>query len=75
MSKKPINAEVRRKYASEPVEKMIRRLAKLVKKRGIIGEVLKRRYYEKPSEVRRKEKIRRAKVLEKLRKKEKEKTS
>lgn len=38
---------------NEPIEKALRRFKKLVEKAGIKKEVKQRRYYEKPSEVRR----------------------
>lgn len=38
---------------SEPVERAIRRLKKKLDREGVIRDVRAKRYYEKPSEVRR----------------------
>ena len=38
---------------NEPIERVIKRFNKKVKKMGIIDEVKDRRYYKKPSEVKR----------------------
>ena len=38
---------------SEPVERAIRRLKKRLEREGVIRDVRAKRYYEKPSEVRR----------------------
>jgi small subunit ribosomal protein S21 len=38
---------------SEPVERAIRRLKKKLEREGVIRDVRAKRYYEKPSEVRR----------------------
>ena len=67
MSKKPVNVEVRRKHKDEPVEKMIRRFSKKVKKERIIENFIARRRYEKPSVKKKREAQRRKKTLEKLR--------
>jgi len=67
MSKRPINAEVSPRYKNEPVERMIRRFLKKVKKNRIIEEYRERQYYKKPSEKRKRESLKREKVLEKLR--------
>ena len=68
--KKPINVEVRSKK-NEPIDKLIRRFSKKVKKELIIEEVRERRYYEKPSEVRAKLKKKKKLVLYKLKENEK----
>ena len=65
-SKKPIRVEVKARYADEPIEKMIKRFNRKVKKERIIEIFLERKNYEKPSDRRRKLKKRRKKVLEKL---------
>jgi len=65
-SKKPIRAEVRAKYPDEPIERMIKRFNKKVKKERIIEMFLEKKSYEKPSDRRRKLQKRRKKVLEKL---------
>ena len=57
---------------NEPAEKLIKRFSKKVKEEKIILEVKERMYYEKPSSRRRKEKARRKRVLDKLKKGRKE---
>lgn len=52
-------------------EKMIRRFVRKVKKAGILDEIKKRRYYKKPSEIRREQKIRRKRETAKLERKKK----
>ena len=71
--KSPIHVEVRSRYADEPIERMIKRFTKKVKKEGIIAKVLEKRYYEKPSEKRLRLKKRRKKVLDKLKRKNEQK--
>jgi ribosomal protein S21 len=65
-SKKPIRAEVRAKYSDEPIERMLKRFNKKVKKERIIEIFLEQKRYEKPSDRKRKLQKRRKKVLEKL---------
>ena len=67
---KVVRAEIKPKYADEPLERMIKRFNKKVKKEGIINKVLERRHYEKPSVKKRKMQKKRKKVLEKLRNKQ-----
>ena len=62
---KTIRVEVKAKYPDEPIEKMVKRFNKKVKKERIIENVLNRRFYEKPSEKRKKERRRRRKVIQK----------
>jgi len=50
---------------------MIRRFVRKVKKAGILDEVKKRRYYKKPSEIRREQIIRRKRETAKLERKKK----
>lgn len=71
MSKKYSNVTVKARHCGNNVERMIRRFIKKTKKEKILEEVRERRYYKKPSEVRR-DKIRRADRLRarELRKKE-----
>jgi|TARA_R110000824_G_scaffold349580_1_gene536465 ribosomal protein S21 len=57
---------------NEPTEKLIKRFSKKVKEEKIILEIKERMYYEKPSTRRRKEKARRKRVLDKLKKGKKE---
>jgi small subunit ribosomal protein S21 len=52
---------------NESAESLIKRFSRKIKNSGIIKEVLERRYYEKPSIKRRKEKAKRERVLNKLR--------
>ena len=58
MSKKSthVNAKVEQKK-DEPFERMLRRFTKKVKKERVIEQVRERRYYEKPSVVRRRAKL------------------
>ena len=66
MSKRPINVEVKPRYKDEYPEKMIRRFSKKVKKERIIEKFLERRRFEKPSVKKKRERLRRKKVLDKL---------
>ena len=50
----------------EPAERLIKRFSRKVKKEGIIEEVRDRRFYKKPSSVRRQKKLRRKRVIQKL---------
>ena len=67
MPKRPINVEIKPKYKDEPLDKMIRRFSKKVKKEKIIENFLEKRTYEKPSVRRKREMHRRKRVLKKLR--------
>ena len=60
-----VNVEVKN-YNNLPIEVLIRKFNKKVKKEGILEEVRERMYYEKPSVKRRREKIRRKKLIKKL---------
>jgi small subunit ribosomal protein S21 len=51
----------------EPIERALKRLSKLVTKEGIIQAVKQRRFYEKPSERKRKAKARAMKKRDKER--------
>ena len=66
MSKRPINIEVRPRYRDEPPEKMISRFSKKVKKARVIESFIERKRYEKPSVKKKRERLRRKKVLDKL---------
>tara|TARA_R110002020_G_scaffold124855_1_gene281967 strand:- start:584 stop:817 length:234 start_codon:yes stop_codon:yes gene_type:complete len=48
-----------------PGEVLIKKFSRAVKKSGIIQEVRERRYYQKPSDKKRKERIRRKKLIKK----------
>jgi small subunit ribosomal protein S21 len=48
-----------------PTEVLIKKFNRAVKKSGIIQEVRERRYYQKPSDIKRKERIRRKKLIKK----------
>ena len=61
-----INVEVRPRFRDEPIERMIKRFARKVKKSGVLEDVRHRRCYEKPSLKRRKKAAQRKKVLNKL---------
>jgi len=62
---KPVHVQVTNK-GNIPTEVLIKRFNRAVKKAGIIKEVRDRRYYEKPSDKRRKEKKRRLKLIKKM---------
>ena len=66
MSRRAIVVEVRPKHSNEPIERMIKRFIKKCKKERIVENYRDRRYYEKPSVKRKREKSRRKKVLQKL---------
>ena len=61
---KPVHVEVVNK-GNMPVEVLIKKFNRIVKKEGVMQEVRDRRYYEKPSDKRRKERIRRKKLIKK----------
>jgi len=63
---KSINVEVKPKDKNENFERMVRRFLKKVKKEKIIEDYRDRRFYEKPSVVRKRERQKRKKLLEKL---------
>ena len=65
MSSYNVQVKARRNESSEA---LIKRFNRKVKNEGIVQEVLKRKYYTKPSVKRRLEKIKRKRVLEKLKK-------
>ena len=67
--KRTVLVEVTPRGRAEPIERMIKRFSRKVKKERIIERVRERRYYEKPSEVRKRKAKKRKKVLDKLRKK------
>ena len=52
---------------NESAEALIKRFSRKIKNSGIVREVMDRRYYDKPSVKRRKDKIKRKRVLSKLR--------
>ena len=70
--KRPVNVEVTLREVKGDVGRMIRKFMKKVKKERIIEDYLDRRFYEKPSTKRRKEKL---KKLKNARKAELERTS
>ena len=70
--KRPVNVSVKPRYRDEAPEKLIKRFMKKVKNERIIEKTLERRRYIKPSVKRRKEKIRRKKLLQKLNRKQKQ---
>jgi len=67
MSKRPINVEIKPRYKDEPIEKMIKRFLKKIKKERVIENFIARQRYEKPSTKRKRAAERRKKILEKLR--------
>ena len=60
-----VNVQVKARR-NEPAENLIKRFSRKVKKEGIVDQVKNRMYYEKPSTKRRREKVRRKRVLKKL---------
>jgi len=58
---------------NEPVERLIKRFSRKVKREGILEEYKERRYYEKPSVARKLKKIRRKKVARRLAEEERNK--
>lgn len=64
--RKPILVEVKPRYPKEPIERMIKRFSKKVKKERIIENYIEKKSYTKPSVERRRKEKRRKKVLEKL---------
>ena len=62
---KPVHVEVTPRKNESP-ERMIKRFIKKVKKEGIMETVRDRKYYKKPSEVRREKAIKRQRQLDKL---------
>ena len=66
---KPANVEIELRR-NEDIERAIKRFIKKVKKEKIIEDLRERKYYEKPSVVKRKLKKRRKAVLDKLKAKE-----
>lgn len=71
-NKRPVNVSVKPRYRDESPEKLIKRFMKKVKNERIIEKVLERKRYVKPSVKRRKEKIRRKKLIQKLNLKQKQ---
>jgi len=67
---KVVNVSIKPLKKDRP-ERMIKRFTRKVKKLGILDEVRKRRYYKKPSEIRREKKIRRKRETAKLERKKK----
>tara|TARA_R100000808_G_C2145227_1_gene153051 strand:- start:2144 stop:2347 length:204 start_codon:yes stop_codon:yes gene_type:complete len=67
MSKRNYHVQVTAR-PNESVERLIKRFSKKVRNEGIIEDVKNKMYYEKPSARRRREKARRKKVLESLKK-------
>jgi len=55
--KRPVNVEVHIRETKGDINKLIRKFMKKVKKERILEDYLDRRFYEKPSVKRRKEKI------------------
>ena len=58
-----VKVEARR---NEPGERLIKRSSRKVKKEGIIDEVRERRFFVKPSKIRRLKKLRRKKIARKI---------
>ena len=60
-----------RKRKNETVENLIKRFIRKSKKSGIVEEYLERRYFKKPSEIRREKEAQRQIEIEKQKRKEK----
>jgi len=58
-----VKVEARR---NESGERLIKRFSRKVKKEGIIDEVRERRFYVKPSKIRRLKKLRRKRIARKI---------
>ena len=58
-----VKVEARR---NEPGERLIKRFSRKVKNEGIIDEVRERRFYVKPSKIRRLKKLRRKRIARKI---------
>jgi|TARA_R100001509_G_C4780433_1_gene186203 ribosomal protein S21 len=58
-----VKVEARR---NEPGERLIKRFSRKVKKEGIIDEVRDRRFFVKPSKIRRLKKLRRKRIARKI---------
>ena len=63
--KRPIHVEISPRFPDEPLERMVKRFVKKVKKQKILDQVRDRRHYEKPSTKRRKEAVRRKRLIQK----------
>ena len=73
----PVNVEIV-VYNQDIIEKLIKKFSRKVKKCGILDEVRERRYYEKPSIRRRRQKINRKRknqIENEKRKKQESKTN
>ena len=60
-----VNVQVKARR-NESTENLIKRFSRKVKREGLLEEVKNRKYYEKPSVKRRREKVRRKRTLKKL---------
>ena len=63
--KRPVNVEVTLKEVKGDIGRMIRKFMKKVKKERIIEDYLDKRFYEKPSVKRRKEKLKKLRNAQK----------
>ena len=54
-----------RVHDREPIGAALRRFKKLIERRGMKGELRAHEYYEKPSEARRRQEVRRQKAIRK----------
>ena len=70
--KTPVNVEIKPRHKDETPERLIKRFMKKVKNERIIEKILEKKRYIKPSVKRRKEKIRRKKLIQKLNLKQKQ---
>ena len=68
-----INMEVIPKKNEDPI-RVIKKFIKKCKKEGFLREVMDRKHYKKPSDVRRLKKIRRKRVAQKLNREQQKRT-
>jgi ribosomal protein S21 len=71
MSKRPVNLVEKPRGKNDTPERMIRRFMKKIKKYRILDEYRESLVFTKDSEIKRKEKKKRKKILDKLREEEK----
>jgi len=63
--KRPVNVQVTLREAKGDISRMIRKFMKKVKKERIIEDYLDRRFYEKPSAKKRREKLKKIRNAQK----------
>jgi len=63
MAKRPVNVKVVLRKAKNDVNFLIKKFMKKVKKEGILEEYKERMFYQKPSEKRRKKRLRKQRAI------------